>query len=69
MSNTKSRAETMILKLDDHDEEKEMDFELSWLLSLTVRERFDMMFGKSKELKDLLERSGHREPHRIIKRS
>jgi hypothetical protein len=33
MSNTKSRAETMILKLDDHDEEKEMDFELSWLLS------------------------------------
>ncbi|MFH1437067.1 MAG: hypothetical protein ABIJ56_15270 [Pseudomonadota bacterium] len=60
---------TFILKLDDHDEEKEMEFELSWLLSMTVRERFEMMFEKSKELKELLERSGHREPDKIVKRT
>ena len=60
---------TFILWLDDHDEEKEIDFELSWLLSLTVRERFEMMFQKSRELKELLERSGHREPDTIVKRT
>lgn len=31
---------TPILKLGDHDEEKEIEFELSSLLSLILQERF-----------------------------
>jgi hypothetical protein len=58
-----------ILKLDDHDEEKEIEFELSWLLSLTLQERFQLMFRKTKELIELLERNGHRRPDQITRRS
>lgn len=60
---------TAILKLDDHDEEREIDFEISWLLSLTIHERFQLMFQKSKEVIDLLEKNGHRNPSQIIKRT
>ena len=60
---------TRILKLDDHDEEKEIDFEISWLLSLTLHERFQLMLKKTRELIDLLERNGHRRPSQIIKRT
>lgn len=58
-----------ILKLDDYDEEKEIEFELSWLLSLTLEERFQLKFKKSKELIDLLEKNGHRRPDGIFKRT
>jgi hypothetical protein len=58
-----------ILKLDDHDEEQDIEFELSWLLSLTLQERFQLMFKKSRELIELLERNGHRRPDQIIKRT
>ena len=58
-----------ILKLNDHNEEKEIEFELSWLLSLTLQERFQLMSKKTKELIELLERNGHRRPDQIIKRT
>lgn len=58
-----------ILKLQDHNEEQEIEFELSWLLSLTPQERFQLMFKKTRELIELLERNGHRRPDRIIKRT
>ena len=58
-----------ILKLDDHNEEKEIEFELSWLLSLSLQERFQLMFNKTKELTELAETNGHRRPDRIIKRT
>lgn len=58
-----------ILKLTDHDEEKEMDFELEWLLSLTIQERLQLMIQRSRELIELLERIGHRKPFEIIKRA
>ncbi len=58
-----------ILKLNDHDEEEEIEFELSYLLSLTLQERFQLMFKKTKELLDLLEKNGHRRPDQIIKRT
>lgn len=60
---------TPVLKLDDHDEEQEIEFELTWLLSLTLQERFQLMFKKTKELIELLERNGHRRPAQIIKRT
>ncbi|MEW6619349.1 MAG: hypothetical protein AB1422_08450 [bacterium] len=58
-----------ILKLDKDNEKKEMEFELKYLLSLTTRQRFEMMFKKSKEMRELLEKSGYRKPFEIIKRT
>ncbi len=58
-----------VLKLDRDNEEKEIGFELKYQLSLTTRQRFEMMFQKSKEIRDLLEKSGHRRPFEIIKRT
>jgi hypothetical protein len=60
---------TPILKLDDHNEDQEIEFELSWLLSLSLQERFHLMFKKTKELVALLERNGHRKPDGVFKRS
>ena len=39
-----------ILKLDKHDEAKEIEFELDYLTSLTTGERFEMMFRKTQEM-------------------
>ena len=58
-----------ILKLDEDNEEKEIDFELDYQLSLDVEQRFRMMFQKSKELAEMLVKNGHRIPSEIIKRS
>ena len=43
-----------ILKLDRHDEDREIEFELDYLTSLTTRQRFEMMFAKTRELHRLL---------------
>ena len=47
-----------ILKCDKDDEERELDFELDYQLSLTAEERFRMMFQKSKELKEMKKAAG-----------
>jgi hypothetical protein len=58
-----------ILKLDKHDEDKEIEFELDYLTSLTTNQRFQMMFTKTKEMLSLLrERNEHRKITEIIKR-
>lgn len=59
-----------ILKLetDKYNEEKEIEFELEYLLSLSTQQRFEMMFKKSKELYQLLTQNGHRRTNKIIKR-
>ena len=59
----------MILKLNRHNAKKEIEFELRYLKSLSVRERFELMFKKTKEIVNLLEKYGHREPFKIIKRT
>lgn len=46
-----------ILKLERHDEDKEIEFELDYLTSLTIRQRFEMMFAKTAELRRLLGRT------------
>ena len=58
----------MILKLEHHDEDLERAFELDYLMSLSTRERFQMMIAKSDEIKRMLIRNGHRKPVEIIKR-
>ena len=57
-----------ILKLDKDDKDKEINFELKYLASLSTKERFEMMFKKTREIVSLLEKSGHRKPFKIIKR-
>ena len=58
-----------ILKLNKHNERKEVEFELSYLKSLSIKERFKMMFKKNKEMLDLLEKNGHRRASEIFKRA
>ena len=43
-----------ILVLDHDDEEKEMEFELAFLRSLTTQQRFDLMFQRSREMAEVL---------------
>lgn len=57
-----------ILKLNRHNSQKEMEFELEFLKSLSIKQRFDLMFKKTREIIVLLERYGHRRPFEIIKR-
>ena len=58
-----------ILKLNRHDTRKEIEFELKYLNSLSTGKRFEMMFKKTKEMLNLLEKSGHGRPFKIIKRT
>ena len=57
-----------ILKLDRPDESRELEFELNYQLSLSIEERFQIMFQKSKEIKEMLLNNGYRKPFEIIKR-
>jgi hypothetical protein len=57
-----------ILKLDKHDEDKEIEFELDYLTSLTTSQRFEMMFTKIREMLRLLKKDKHRKTTEIIKR-
>jgi hypothetical protein len=59
-----------VLKLDRHDENKEIEFELDYLTSLTTRQRFEMMRAKTMEMRRLLGKThGHRTATEIIKRA
>ena len=58
-----------ILKLSDSDEEKEIQFELDFLFSLSLHERFQLMLNRNRELLDILDKNGHRRSSEIIKRT
>jgi len=58
-----------ILKLDDHDDDKEFEFELNYLLSLTTQQRFQMMLQKTREMRNLLKNHGYRKTTQITKRT
>jgi len=57
-----------VLKLTKHDEQREIEFELDYLLSLTTKQRFEMMFEKSRQMVSLLRRNGRRRTTKIVKR-
>jgi hypothetical protein len=44
-----------ILKLDKDDEEEELKLELVYQRSLTTRQRFEMMFRKSREMAEIFQ--------------
>lgn len=58
-----------ILKLPPSDEEKELEFELNYLASLTFEERLKMMREKSREMLKQMVEYGHRRSFEIIKRT
>ena len=58
-----------ILKLSKANEDKEIDFELNYLASLTVGERFQMMLQKNQEMISLLKRYGSQRTTEVIKRA
>ena len=54
-----------VLKLEKDDENREIEFELSYLKSLTTKERFLLMQEKSEEMRS----RGYRKSSEIVKRS
>lgn len=58
-----------VLKLEKDDEQREIEFELDYLTSLTTQQRFQMMIQKSREMILLLRRNGYRKATQIIKRT
>ena len=60
---------TRVLKLSADDEEKELEFELEYLSSLTFEERLKMMTEKSREMLKQMIDHGHRRSFEIIKRT
>jgi hypothetical protein len=57
-----------ILILSKDDEKREIEFELDYLTSLRLQDRFVLMWEKSSELKTNLEKNGYRTAPAIIKR-
>ncbi len=62
---------TPILQVDPArtEEEAELEFELDYIASLTVAERFELMLRRSREIQEMLLRYGHRKPVEIVERS
>jgi hypothetical protein len=58
-----------VLKLEKDDENREIEFELSYLKSLTTKESFLLMQKKSEEIKKMLRSRGYRKSSEIVKRS
>lgn len=58
-----------ILKLYQADDERELEFELNYLASLTFEERLQMMRQKSREMLRQMVEHGHRRPFEILKRT
>ncbi len=63
------RCYMAILKLDSHNEKKEIEFELDYLTCLTTGERFEMMSRKTLEMLSLNKKqNANRKTTEIIKR-
>lgn len=56
-----------ILVLKEPDEKREVEFELNYLSSLSIKQRFLLMQNKSRELIFNLVENGHRKTPQIIK--
>lgn len=59
---------TRILKLEDHDEDREVRFELDYLASLTEADRVRRALERSRLLLEMLARHGHPVVPSITKR-
>jgi hypothetical protein len=57
-----------IAKQEQDTEAKERRFTIQQMLKLTTEQRYQMMFEKSKIIKEMMELHGYRQPVKIIKR-
>lgn len=64
----KQTAGTLKLAEGEQDEERELEFELAFLTSLTTEQRFDLMFERSRQMAETLRAHGHGEAPSILKR-
>jgi hypothetical protein len=62
------KYKTHTLKTKKHNHKKELQFEIDYQQSLTLKQRFEMMFKKSNLIKEMLIKHGHRKPFEVIKR-
>jgi hypothetical protein len=58
-----------ILVLKRENPNRKIEFELNYLNSLSLKDRFKLMFAKSQELKTNLVKNGHRKSPSVIKRT
>ena len=60
-----------VLKISrgEEDEDRKIEFELNFLLSLTIRQRFRAMLKKTEEIRSLLKGHGYRKTVEVIKRT
>jgi hypothetical protein len=60
-----------ILKVsrDEASERLELEFELDFFARLSIAERFDLMFRKSREMAEQLRAHGHGGPAPMLKRA
>ncbi len=58
-----------VLKLEKHNEKREITFELAYQKTLTVQQRLDMLEERRKFFQQQLLKYGHRKPSEIVKRS
>lgn len=58
----------MLLKVEGNDPQRELQFELDYLATLTTEQRFRMMVDRSNLFIQLMIRNGHRKPVEIVKR-
>jgi len=68
MAQAPSRTRILKVPLDAASEERELEFELDFLLSLTIEQRFELLFERSRQMAESLEAHGHRAPSSILKR-
>ncbi len=59
-----------LLKLSEaeQDEERELEFELAFLRSLSVAQRFELMLARSRQMAEALRAHGHGETSSVLKR-
>ena len=58
-----------ILKLKKSNPSREIEFELNYLKTLSTKQRFQMMFKKTEEIRNLLKNHGYRKTSQVIKRA
>jgi hypothetical protein len=59
---------TFVLKFKEHDEKHEVEFELEFLKSLTVQQRFEMLEEKNQFIKSFLYKENDRKATKVTKR-
>jgi hypothetical protein len=64
----KKRHKTFILVLEKDDPEKELEFELDFQMSLTARQRYEIMDRLVKDGMEFTKRDGHKISPAIVAR-